>query len=55
MDIPLTVKGHTFTIRTDMKVGYNWGNREVDKKTGTVKNPNGLRKLSEFLENPERT
>jgi DNA polymerase-1 len=54
MTIPITIKGKTFTLRVDTDVGYNWGKRKKDKKTGVIKNPNGLRDIKEFLANPER-
>jgi len=40
MEIPVTVKGRTFTIPTDCKVGFNWGNRP---KKNPELNPLGLR------------
>lgn len=39
MRIPLTVKGQTFFIPTDCKVGFNWGNRP---KKDVEENPRGL-------------
>ena len=43
MAIPMTIKGRTFTIPSDCKVGYNWG--DYDEKH----NPKGLRKLEDWL------
>lgn len=39
MHIPLTVKGRTFYIPTDCKVGFNWANRS---KKDPQENPRGL-------------
>ncbi len=44
MNIPMTIHGQTFTIPTDSKVGFNWGNK---KKDGS--NPNGLRDYDKYL------
>ncbi len=54
MTIPITIKGKTFTLRTDTEVGYNWGKRKKDKKTGVITNPNGLRDIKDFLAQPEK-
>jgi len=43
MAIPITIKGRTFTIPTDCKVGLNWGARNKD-------NPNGLVDIDKWLE-----
>lgn len=39
MDIPITIKGRTFSIPSDCEVGYNWGKHSND-------NPNGLKKYT---------
>lgn len=39
--VELTLHGRKFTIPTEAKVGWNWGNR-VELKDGRVLNPNGL-------------
>lgn len=46
MAIPITVKGRTFTIPTDCKVGFNWGSRS---KREPELNPNGLVDLDVWL------
>jgi len=38
MNIPLTIKGKTFTIPSDAEIGSNWGH-------ANDQNPNGLRKV----------
>lgn len=42
MNIPITIKGRTFTIPTDCLVGYNWGHKKED-------NPQGLIEIDEWL------
>lgn len=44
MEIPITVKGRTMIVPGEAKIGYNWGYQRVDKATGKILNPNGLRK-----------
>ncbi len=44
MRIPMTVKGHTFYIPTDVKVGHNWGNRGKDGS-----NPRGLMDFDKWV------
>lgn len=44
MIIPVELNGYTFTIPTDCKVGYNWGN--FDKKNPDH-NPRGLKEYKE--------
>lgn len=39
--IPLA-KGRDFFVPTEAKVGWNWGEQSVDKKTGAIINPDGL-------------
>lgn len=46
MAIPITVKGQTFTIPTDCKVGFNWGARP---KKNPELNPNGLVDINKWL------
>lgn len=36
--------GREFAVPLEAKTGFNWGNREEDKKTGLVTNPLGLQK-----------
>jgi DNA polymerase-1 len=43
MAIPMTIKGRTFTIPSDCKVGYNWGDYDAKE------NPKGMRKLEDWL------
>jgi len=43
MAIPMTVGKYTFTLPTDCKVGYNWGNRGKDGS-----NPQGLVDISKW-------
>jgi DNA polymerase-1 len=45
MEIPLTIKGRTFYIPTDCKIGNNWGNRS---KKNPEENPNGLIDLKKW-------
>ncbi len=37
-------KGRDFYVPTEAKVGWNWGDRQEDKKTGKITNPDGLMK-----------
>lgn len=46
MDMPMTVRGHTFTIPTDCKIGLNWSNRP--KKNPDI-NPHGLIDLDKWI------
>lgn len=36
MHIPITVKGHTFYIPTDCKIGLNWGEQKPDNPRGLI-------------------
>ncbi len=46
--VKFNYKGREFSVPGEAKVGWNWGYRKIDKKTGAVSNPNGLDKLSSF-------
>lgn len=46
MNIPMTINGHTFTIPTDCKIGYNWANRP---KKNPEDNPRGLINLEDWI------
>lgn len=39
---PLKIKGRVFDVPGEAKVGWNWGAQYVDKKTGEIKNIDGL-------------
>lgn len=49
MNIPFTVNGHTLTIPTDSKVGYNWSNAGKDGS-----NPRGLMPIEKWIESHEK-
>lgn len=49
-------RGRKFFVPLEAKTGWNWGNKEIDKKTGEVRNPWGLSKWTgkETREPPRR-
>lgn len=53
MEVHLQLKGgRDFFVPLEAQVGYNWGSRKLDKKTGKVTNPHGL---TVFTGKEERT
>lgn len=41
----MLLDGSSFSIPCEASVGWNWGKSTVDKETGEVKNPFGIKKL----------
>lgn len=44
--VPLEIPGRTYIVPGEAKIGWNWGNRKLNKRTGEVVNPLGLQKFS---------